>query len=161
LRRLHTLWRNGFPRVKNAREAHVGMEVIIVRPKIVGSFPGLDDGVELEGMNGLRGPSRLAEMNVGIKGADIFRVMGEPGNPDVQAVFLRPRESRRAHGNIRDAHMLAEIGKIIAARAVGDLDDRHMNIRLSKPVHDGRAAEEDAGFLPNRISHRGDNMQSI
>jgi hypothetical protein len=95
---LHTLWRNGFSRVKNAREAHVGMEVIIVRPKIVGSFPGLDDGVELEGMNGLRGLSRLAEMNVGIKGADIFRVMGEPGNPDVQAVFLRPRESRRAHG---------------------------------------------------------------
>jgi hypothetical protein len=25
--------------------------------------------------------------------------------------------------------MLAEIGKIIAARAVGGLDDRHMNIR--------------------------------
>jgi hypothetical protein len=50
---LHTLWRNGFSRVKNAREAHVGMEAIIVRPKIVGSFPGLDDGVELEGMNGL------------------------------------------------------------------------------------------------------------
>lgn len=29
---LHTLWRNGFSRVKNAREAHVGMEVIIARP---------------------------------------------------------------------------------------------------------------------------------
>ena len=29
---LHTLWRNGFSRVKNAREAPVGMEVIIVRP---------------------------------------------------------------------------------------------------------------------------------
>jgi hypothetical protein len=43
----------------------VGMEVIIVRPKIVGGFPGLGDGVELKGMNGLRSPSGLAEMNVG------------------------------------------------------------------------------------------------
>jgi len=95
----HTLWHNGFSRVKNAREAYMRVEVIIVRPKIVGGFPGLEDGVELEGINGLRGPSRLAEMNVGI--------------------------------------------------------------RLSTPVHDGRAGEEYAGFLPNRISHRGDNMQSI
>jgi hypothetical protein len=71
-------------------EAHVGMEVIIVRPKIVGGFPGLGEGVELKGMNGLRSPSGLAETNVGIEGPDIFCVMWEPGNPDVQAVFLRP-----------------------------------------------------------------------
>jgi hypothetical protein len=44
----------------SAREAHVGMEVIIVRPKIVDGFPGLGDGVELEGMNGFRSPSGLA-----------------------------------------------------------------------------------------------------
>jgi hypothetical protein len=111
------------------------MEVIIVRPKIVDGFPGLGDGVELEGMNGLRSPSGLAEMNVGIEGPDIFCVMREPGNPDIQAVFLRPCESRRAHGNMRDAHMLAEIGKIVATRAVGDLD--------------GRAGEEDAGISTN------------
>jgi hypothetical protein len=47
---------------------------------------------------------------------------------DIQ-VFLRPCESRRAHRNMRDAHMLAEIGRIVATRAVGDLGDRHMNIR--------------------------------
>jgi hypothetical protein len=52
----------GFPDVKNARKNHVGMEVVIVHPKIVGGFPGLGDDVELEGMNGLRGPY---EMNVG------------------------------------------------------------------------------------------------
>jgi hypothetical protein len=52
--------------------------------------------------------------------------------PDVQAVFLRPCERRRAHRNMRDAHMLAEIGTIVATRAVGDLGDRHMNIRVAK-----------------------------
>jgi hypothetical protein len=131
-----SLWHNRLPGVKDAREAQVGMEVIIVRPKILGSFPGLGDGVELKGMNGLCSPSGLAEMNVGIECPDIFCVMWEPGNPDVQAVFLRPCESRRAHGNMRDAHMLAEIGKIVATRAVGDLGDRHMNIRLAKPIRD-------------------------
>lgn len=30
---------------------------------------------------------------------------------------------------MRDAHMLAEIDRIVAARAVGDIGDRHMNIR--------------------------------
>lgn len=95
--------RNRLSRVKNAREAHVGIEVIVVRPEIVGGFPGLDDGVELKGVNGLRRPSGLAEMNVGIKGPDIFCIMREPGNGDVQAVFLRPAKSRRAQRNMRHA----------------------------------------------------------
>jgi hypothetical protein len=126
------------------------MKVIIVRPKIVGGFPWLDDGVELEGMNGLRGPAGLAEMNVGVEGPDKFCVMREPRNRDVQAVFLRPCESRRAHGDMGDTRRLAEIGKIVATLAVGGLDNRHMNIRLAKPIRDRRAGEQDAGFPPNQ-----------
>jgi hypothetical protein len=56
---------------------------------------------------------------------------------------------------MRDAHMLAEIGKIVATRAVGDLGDRHMNIPLAKPIHDSRAGEINPRCPPDRIrNHR-------
>jgi hypothetical protein len=81
--------------------------------------------------------------------------------PDVQAVFLRPCERRRAHRNMRDAHMLAEIGTIVATRAVGDLGDRHMNIRVAKPVYDSRAGEINPRCPPDRIRNRRYNMKRV
>jgi hypothetical protein len=124
------------------------MEVIIVRPKIVGGFPGLGDGVELKGMNGLRSPSGLAEMNVGSRA----RCSGS---------LPSTMRSRRAHRNMRDAHMLAEIGTIVATRAVGDLGDRHMNIRVAKPVYDSRAGEINPRCPPDRIRNRRYNMKRV
>jgi hypothetical protein len=92
----------------------------------------------------------------------IFCVVREPGNPDVQAVFLRPCEGRRTQGNMCDAHMPAEIGKIVAPRAVRDLGDSHMNIRLAKPIHDGRAGNSDPRFPPDWIrNHRYDMKRVI
>ena len=62
---------------------------------------------------------------------------------------------------MRDTHMLAEIAKIIAPRAMDDLGDRHMDIRLAKPIHDGRAGDRNPRFPPDRIRDHRYNMKRV
>jgi hypothetical protein len=57
--------------------------------------------------------------------------------------------------------MLAEIGKIVAPRAVGGLDDRHMNIRLAKLIRDDRAADSNPRFPADRIRNHRCHMKRI
>ncbi len=102
-------------------------------------------------MNGLRGPPGFAEVDVGIKGPDISCVMRKTADPDVQQILFGPRQSVGSHGDMRDARRVTDIGKIVTPRAMGCLNNRHMNIWLAKPIRDRLAGEEDTRFPSNRV----------
>ena len=63
----------GFPELIDAGEALMGGEMLVIRPKIIGRDPRLEDFVEIERVQRLRRPACLTERHIGVERRDLER----------------------------------------------------------------------------------------
>lgn len=85
----------------------VKVYMLVVRPKVVANFPGLNDGEMLQCLDGLSSPAGLAKADVCICPADIFPVTGEVPDTDIDQGFFVPDVG--GSPNMGDIHVLSSL----------------------------------------------------
>ena len=114
-------------------EAVVQLVVLIVRPQIEAILPGLDDGIDIQGVHRIVRPAVSPPGDVGIDGRHVPRIFRKPGDAEVHQVFLDPQQGLGADGDVGDPLVQRQIIQLKISIPIGALDQCDAHIRLREP----------------------------